>query len=142
MATTDITLTPARLTAITGLTGLRVECSSAPARGMAGDAVGVGVVGVMVAAAGATDAVAMATDAVAMATAMVAGSLADADFTVDTAMLAVRLAGTTLAERFTAVLWPMAVADSTAEAAVVSMVVAVDTAAAVGTGNRGLIGSL
>jgi len=48
MATTDITLTPARLTAITGLTGLRVECSSAPARGMAGDAVGVGVAGATV----------------------------------------------------------------------------------------------
>ncbi len=35
-ATTDIILMPARLTATTDLTGLRAECSSAPAHGMAG----------------------------------------------------------------------------------------------------------
>ncbi len=33
-ATTDIPLTPVRLTATTGLTGLSVECSWAPGRGM------------------------------------------------------------------------------------------------------------
>jgi hypothetical protein len=44
-ATTDIILTLARLTATTGLTGLRVECLSVPARGMAGDALGVGAAG-------------------------------------------------------------------------------------------------
>ena len=36
-ATTGIILTLARLTATTDLTGLRAECLSAPARGMAGD---------------------------------------------------------------------------------------------------------
>jgi len=48
--TTDIILTLARLTATTGLTGLQAECLSAPARGMAGDALGVGVAGAGVAA--------------------------------------------------------------------------------------------
>src|ERR1700685_2160996 len=45
MATTDIILTPARLTATTDLTGSRAACLSAPARGMAGDGLGVGVAG-------------------------------------------------------------------------------------------------
>jgi hypothetical protein len=55
----DIILTPARLTATTDLAGLRVECLSAPARGMAGDAQdGVGAAGATVAA---TTAVAVTT---------------------------------------------------------------------------------
>src|SRR5258708_35415409 len=47
---TDIILTLGRLMASTGLTGLRAECLSAPAPGMAGDAPGVGVAGAGVAA--------------------------------------------------------------------------------------------
>jgi hypothetical protein len=104
----------------------------APARGMAGDAVGVGVVGVMatmVAGVGATDAVAMATPVVAMVTdaaamVMVAGSLADADMRA--VQLLVASAGR-LGVGFTAELWPTAVEGST--------VAAVGTAA--DTGNRG-----
>jgi hypothetical protein len=46
MATTIIILTPVRPTASTDLTGLQVECLSAPAHGMAGAAVGAGAVGV------------------------------------------------------------------------------------------------
>ena len=126
----------ARLTAITDLAGLRVVCLLALARGMAGDAVGVGVVGAMVVAAGATDVVAMATPVVAMVTGaaamvMVAGSLADAD------LHAVQLLAAStvrLAAGFTAELWPMAVEGSTVAAG--STVVVVDTAAA-DTGNRG-----
>lgn len=53
MATTIIILTPARLTATTDLTGLQVECLSAPAHGMAGVAVGVGGAGAGAAGAGA-----------------------------------------------------------------------------------------
>jgi len=49
----DIILMLARLTAIMGRTGSRVECSSERARGMAGAAAGAGVVG---AVAGVTDA--------------------------------------------------------------------------------------
>ena len=121
----------ARLTATTDLTGLRVECLLAPVRGMAGDAVGVGVVGVVattVVEAGVTDGAAMA---------MVAGSLADADLRV------VPPAASTgrLALGFVAALWPTAVAGSTvAEDSTVvvagSTAAAVDTAA-VDTGNRG-----
>ncbi len=86
----DITLTLARLMDTTDLTGSPVECLSAPARGMAGVAVGVGAVGVMatmVAEAGAMDGVAMA---------MVAGSLADADLSADEDSRVVRLAGSTV----------------------------------------------
>jgi hypothetical protein len=119
----------ARLTATTDLTGLPAECLSAPARGMAGDAVGVGVVGAMDAAAGATAGVDMATDGVATAT--VAGMPADADTRV------VRLAGTTerLVVGFMAALSATAVEGSTVAAAG-STVVAVGTAAVVDTGNR------
>lgn len=119
----------ARLTATTDLTGLPAECLSAPARGMAGDAVGVGVVGAMDAAAGATAGVDMATDEVATAT--VAGMPADADTRM------VRLAGTTerLVVGFMAALSATAVEGSTVAAAG-STVVAVGTAAVVDTGNR------
>lgn len=88
-ATTDITLTLARPTATTDLTGLLVECLSAPARGMAGDAVGVGVVGVMatmVEAAGATDTVIT----VVAATPEDAASLADGALSADADLRAVR----------------------------------------------------
>jgi hypothetical protein len=51
-ATMDIILTPARLTVSTDLTGLQAECLSAPVRGMAGVAVGVGAVGAGAAAVG------------------------------------------------------------------------------------------
>ena len=51
MGTTDITLTRAHLTAITGLTGSRAECLSVPAPGTAGDARGAGVVGAVALAA-------------------------------------------------------------------------------------------
>jgi hypothetical protein len=115
----------ARLMAITDLAGLRVVCLLALARGMAGDAVGVGVVGVMatmVAGVGATDVVAMATGAAAMV--MVAGSLANADLRV------VRRA-----EGFMAALSLMAVAASTVVVAG-STAAVVDTAVA-DTGNRG-----
>jgi hypothetical protein len=115
----------ARPTAITDLAGLRVVCLLAPARGMAGDAVGVGVVGVMatmVAGVGATDVVAMVTGAAAMV--MVAGSLANADLRV------VRRA-----EGFMAALSLMAVAASTVVVAG-STAAVVDTAVA-DTGNRG-----
>jgi hypothetical protein len=122
----------ARLMAITDLAGLRVVCLLALARGMAGDAVGVGVVGVMatmVAGVGATDVVAMATPVVAMVTGaaamvMVAGSLANADLCV------VRRA-----EGFMAALSLMAVAASTVVVAG-STAAVVDTAVA-DTGNRG-----
>ncbi len=103
------------------------------ARGMAGDAVGVGVVGVVamvtVAAAGATD----------------VGSSADVASPVDGALSAdvashvVRPPVSTAVVGSTAALWPMAVADSTV-AAVASTVVVEGTAA--GTGNRGLIARL
>jgi|HubBroStandDraft_5_1064220.scaffolds.fasta_scaffold02072_5 hypothetical protein len=126
----------ARLTATTDLTGLPAECLSAPARGMAGDAVGVGVVGAMDAAAGATAGVDMATDEADMATdgvatATVAGMPADADTRM------VRLAGTTerLVVGFMAALSATAVEGSTVAAAG-STVVAVGTAAVVDTGNR------
>jgi hypothetical protein len=101
------------------LIGLPVEYLSAPARGMAGDVHGVGVVGAvvagaMVAAAGATD----------VAFTVAAASLADAD------LRGVRLAGSTvqLAVGFMAELWPTAVAASTVVA--VGSTVAVDTAVA------------
>src|SRR5580700_11281589 len=131
----DTTPMLARLTATTDLTGLPAECLSAPARGMAGDAVGVGVVGAMDAA-GATAGVDMATDEADMATdgvatATVAGMPADADTRM------VRLAGTTerLVVGFMAALSATAVEGSTVAAAG-STVVAVGTAAVVDTGNR------
>jgi hypothetical protein len=85
-ATTDITLMRARLTVTTGLTGLRAGCLSAPVRGMAGDARGVGAVGVMDAV-GAMD-VATVMDAALPAEA----STADAALQVDVVSRAVRLA--------------------------------------------------
>jgi hypothetical protein len=107
---------------------------------MAGDAVGVGVAGVvagvMVAAAGAMD----------MATTVVAASPVDAALPEGAALHVVRLAGSMVAADFVAVLWRTAVADSTvagvADSTVVAVVgstaVAVDTAVAVGIGNRRL----
>jgi hypothetical protein len=50
-ATMGIILTRARLTVITGLTGSQADCLLAPARGMAGDARGAGVVGAVALAA-------------------------------------------------------------------------------------------
>jgi hypothetical protein len=121
----------ARLTATTDLAGLRVVCLLALARGMAGDAVGVGVVGVMatmVEAAGATDAVITALAVMPVVAVLSAG--------VD--LHAVQLVASTAA------LWPTAVEGSTVEVA--STVVAagstaavVDTAAA-DTGDRGGLG--
>src|SRR5580700_2922074 len=129
----DTTPMLARLTATTDLTGLPAECLSAPARGMAGDAVGVGVVGAMDAAAGATAGVDMATDEADMATdgvatATVAGMPADAD----TRMVR-------LAVGFTAALSVRGVGGSLAAAAG-STVVAVGTAAVVDRGNRRVSG--
>jgi hypothetical protein len=102
----------ARLTAITDLAGLRVVCLLALARGMAGDAVGVGVVGVMatmVAGVGATDTVITALAAMPV----VAVSLAVADLRVVRRVASTgRLAVGSMAE-----LWPTGVAGST-EAAV------------------------
>lgn len=46
-ATTDILLTRARLTVITGLTGSQADCLLAPAHGMAGDMVGDAAAGAM-----------------------------------------------------------------------------------------------
>jgi hypothetical protein len=65
MAITETTLTHARLMATMGLTGSWAEGSSAPARGMAGDMVGV-VVGEAVGATAITGALVMATDAAVM----------------------------------------------------------------------------
>ncbi len=65
MAITDTTLTHARLMATMGLTGSWAEGSSAPARGTAGDMVGV-VVGEAVGATAITGALVMATDAAVM----------------------------------------------------------------------------
>jgi uncharacterized membrane protein len=131
-ATTDITLTLARLTATTDLTGSRVVCSSVPGHGMAGDGRGAGVVGGVVAMAMAV--VALVTAVVAMV--MVAGSLADVASQVDADLHVVQQAASTgrLAEAFMAALWRTAVEGSTLAAA--STVVVVDTAA-VDIGNRG-----
>jgi predicted DNA repair protein MutK len=102
----------------------------APARGMAGDAVGVGVVGVMatmVAGVGATDGAAMV---------MVAGLLVVAVSSAVADMHAVQLAASTdRAVGFMAERWPAAVAVSTVVVAA-SMAAVVDTAVA-DTGNRG-----
>src|SRR5580704_15442785 len=75
-ATTDTTLTHARLTDITALTGSLAAYSLAPARGMAGDARGVGAAGDVV---GATVAGVMA----AVVGATVAATMADAATTAD-----------------------------------------------------------
>jgi uncharacterized membrane protein len=138
-ATTDITLTLARLTATTDLTGSRVVCSSVPGRGTAGDGRGAGVVGGVVAMAMAVVALAMAVVALVtavVAMVMVVGSLADAASQVDADLHVVQRAASTgrLAEAFMAALWRTAVEDSTLAAA--STVVVVDTAA-VDIGNRG-----
>jgi hypothetical protein len=125
----------ARPTATTDLTGLRVECLSALGPGMAGDAVGAGVVGVMdtmVVGAGATDAGSSA----GVALSVDAGSSARADMGV------VRLAGSTgrLAVGFMVALSPTVVEGSTV--AVLDTAVAVDTVAVADTGNRGGSGVL
>jgi hypothetical protein len=132
-ATTIITLTLVRLTATTDLIGLLAECLLAPARGMAGDGLGVGVVGAvagMDAAAGVD-----------------AGSSADVGLPVDAASRAdadshtVRLAVSMAAVAFAAAAAFMAeVVDSTAAEGADSTVAAVDTAVA-DTGNLQL-GSL
>lgn len=102
----------------------------APARGMAGDVVGAGVVGVMATMV----VVAMATMA-AVAMVMVAGSLGDAASSVGADLHVVRLAASAdqWAVGFMAALWPTVVAGSTVAEG--STVVAVDTGAA-DTGNR------
>ncbi|MGA7514460.1 MAG: hypothetical protein WBW46_16320, partial [Candidatus Sulfotelmatobacter sp.] len=137
-ATTDITLTLARPTATTDLTGLQVECLSAPAHGMAG-AVMVGVVGAvatMVAAAGVDTVVAAgATDMAIMGAAAlpeIAALRADAGMGVvlraSVAALAVDFVVARPAEGFTAA------ADSTVEV-VGSTAAVVDTAVAADTDN-------
>jgi hypothetical protein len=121
-AITDIILTLARLTAITGLIGFPAAYSLAPARGMAGDARGVGAAGVG-AAVGAT--VTATTAAAASwedgATTADAGTLADA------VTHAAELAATMEAEGITVAAAFMAEAAST--------VAEVGTAVA-DTGNR------
>jgi hypothetical protein len=123
MATTDIILTPARLTATTDLTGLRVACSSAPARGMAGAGLGAGVAG-------------------AGAVLVDAGLSADADLLagvgspvgVDSPVAAALRAGAvSLVVRQAAF---MVVVASTVAEVEGSMVVAVDTVAVADTANR------
>jgi hypothetical protein len=131
-ATTAITLMPARLTATTDLTGLRAECLLAPARGMAGDVVGVGVVGDMV-------------GTVAAAGAMVVAAGVDAASAADVAFMAaadlptpVLAASTVVAASTVAVVADSTVAvvaDSTVAVEVGSTVVAADTVAA-DTANR------
>jgi hypothetical protein len=130
-ATTDITLTLARLTATTDLTGLRVECLSAPAHGMDGDAAGVGVVGVMatmLVAAGAMDG----------ATTVDVASPVDEALLADADLHAVRPGASAdrLAVGFMAALWPTAVAEGSTVVGVGSTAAVVDTVAA-DTGNRG-----
>ncbi len=137
-ATTDITLTLARLTATTDLTGSRVVCSSAPGHGMAGDGRGVGVVGGVVAMAMGVAALVTAVAALVTAVAamvMVADSLVDAASSVDGDSRVVPRAASTgrLAEAFMAELWRTAVEGSTVAA---GSTVVVDTAV-VDTGNRG-----
>jgi hypothetical protein len=138
-ATTDITLTPARLTATTDLAGLRVDCLSALARGMAGVGVGAAeagaaeamVVGVTVDTASSVGAVTPVDAVTAVGEVMPLGEA----LTVVAALHAVQVAGSTVAAASHAV----QVEDSTA--------VAVDTAeaadmVAVDTGNRGVMQSL
>jgi hypothetical protein len=131
----------ARPMATTGLAGSRVECSSAPGRGITdtgaeADGVLAGDMATMAMAAGD-----MATVAEATATAV--------DTSAEAAMHVVRPVASTgqLAVGFIAALWPIAVAASTVVVAVVGSMVAVagSTAAAadtlaVGTGKRGVIG--
>jgi hypothetical protein len=120
---------PARLTATTDPAGLRVVCLLAPARGMAGDAVGAGVVGVMatmVAGVGATDTV--ITALAAMPVVAVSPAVADLPV-VQLAASMGRFAVGFMAER-----WPTAVAVSTVVVAA-SMAGVAGTAA--DTGNRG-----
>jgi hypothetical protein len=120
---------PARLTGITGLTGLRADCSSALDHGMAGT-----VAGVMAAAVGATDAPVMDT-AVAdtdTARAVMPGEVGMLD-AATRAAAPVEVAGST-ARRAAAT---AVVVDFTVAAVVPTAVVAVvPTAVAVGTGNR------
>jgi hypothetical protein len=80
MATTATRLMLARLTATMGLIGSLVECSSAPARGMAGDMVGaaVGATAITAAAAGAT--VAVGAVEATMATPATEGEVTAVDF--------------------------------------------------------------
>ena len=126
--------------AITGLTGLRAEYSSAPARGMAGDVLGAGVVGD-----GAGAGAAFSVDAGSSAG---VGLPVGAALWVDVDSRTVRLADSTAVADFTVAVGSMAVAGSTVVAvgsmavagstvvAVASTAEAVDTAA--DTGNRSL----
>ena len=114
-ATTDIILTRAHPTDITGLTGLRAESSSALVRGMAG-----AVVGEAGAVVGAT-VVASAGLVSADAASVVVALLADADSPVDVDLRTVQLVASTVVGAASTV----AVVDSTVEA--VDTVVAVDT---------------
>jgi hypothetical protein len=144
--TTTIILTLARLTGTTDLTGLRAESLSAPARGMAGDARGVGVVGV--AALGAVLTV-MAEGSEA-AGSEVEGSLVGVALTADAdssavevltaAALAARLEAST-AVQFMAVAGSTVTAEAGSTAAVVVDTLAADTAVVADTGKRGLIRS-
>jgi hypothetical protein len=129
-ATMGIILTRARLTVITGLTGSRADCLSAPAPGMAGDAHGAGVVGVVALAAvdlsvdvdssAAVDSP-VAVDLSAVVDSQVdAGSLAAGASREDAGRWAASMAG---------VGSTVAVEDSTAAAVVASTAAAVDMAA-------------
>jgi hypothetical protein len=136
-ASTGITtthLTLARLTATTGLIGLRAECLLAPGRGMAGDARGVGVVGVAAGVdAGGADADSSVDEVLTV----------DAALPADVALHAVRLAASTAARLAVSMVVARSIveaADSTVAAVVDSTVVVADMAAA-DIGNPGLIQS-
>ena len=127
-ATTIIILTLVHPTATTDQTGLSVACLSAPAPGMAGDALGVGVAGV-----------AVGVDVVSPVAALTADTDLSADedspvdetSTADTPLQAVRLAASTAARCTVVADSTVAAVVSTAVAAVVSMAVAaVDSTAA------------
>jgi hypothetical protein len=122
--TMAITHTLVPLTATTDLIGSQAVCSSEPARGMAGDAHGVG-------AAGAGEAAGAMVEAGATA---VADGVMDTGITVDAALLTVQWAGTTAAADFMATL-----EGSTVAVAAASTVVGVADSTVVGvadTGNR------
>jgi len=133
--TMDIILTPARLTASTDLTGLPVECLSAPAHGMAGVAVGVGVAEAGADVGSSADA-GLEADAVLHAVVRASVAALVVDF-----MAAPHVEGSTVAAGFIAeaVSTVAEVEDSTAVEVEDSTAAAVDMAADTGKFARGLI---
>jgi hypothetical protein len=125
-----ITHTPAPLTATTDLIGSLAVCSSEPARGMAGDAHGVG-------AAGAAEVAGAMVEAGATA---VADGVMDTGITVDAALLTVQWAGTTAAVDFMATLEGFTVAADSTVAVASTVEVADSTVVGVAdTDNRILV---